>query len=216
MIRYRNLLQKYIRNTPAYLYIVKNYFPYASFDHIAHRSFDSHSLISHYEQAGFRVQDTTYTFPSIDVEAKWLKYTKRDDVYRIFISQYMRPNEYDIYSYEDYKEIQFHNDYVAWTILHQHDINHVAIVTDDIYSLASKLKKDPNVQLNQPNDPIKMSRDGRLLQMSTKAGTIEYQFPSGEITDVPYTFVEFIQRIDGRDGFESDNALQIFTSTNLN
>jgi hypothetical protein len=216
MIRFHNLLQKYIRNTPAYPYIVKNYFHYAWIDHIAHRSFNYQTLIAHYEQSGFRVQDATYNFPSIDVEAKWLKYDKNKDVYRIFVSQYMKPTNYRIETYEDYKAIQTENDYVAWTLLHRFDINHIAIVTNDIYDLATKLKKDSQVRLNQPEDPVKVSKDGKLLQMSTKADTIEYRFLSGEVVDVPYTFVEFIQRIDGRDGFESDNALQIFTSTDVN
>ena len=215
MIRFNNLLQKYIRNTPAYPYIIKNYFHYAFIDHIAHRSFDYSSLISHYERNGFRVQDNTYSFPSMDVEAKWLKYEKNENVYRIFVSQYMKPNDYKINTYSDYKAIQVENDYIAWTLLHRFDINHIAIVTNDIYDLAAKLKKDTQVKLNQPDDPIKVSKDGKLLQMSTKADTIEYTFPSGEIADVPYTFVEFVQRIDGRDGFESDNALQIFTSTDV-
>jgi hypothetical protein len=215
MIRFTNLLQKYIRNTPAYPYIIKNYFHYAFIDHIAHRSLDYESLIGHYERSGFKVQDTMYFFPSMAVEAKWLKYEKNDNVYRIFVSQYTKPNDYKIESYRDYKNIQVDNDYVAWTLLHRFDINHIAIRTDNIYDLATKLKKDSNIELNNPEDPITVSKDGRLLQMSTKADTIEYTFPNGEVADVPYTFIEFVQRIDGREGFESDNALQIFTSTDL-
>jgi 4-hydroxyphenylpyruvate dioxygenase-like putative hemolysin len=217
-MKFTNLLQKYIRNTPTYPYIIKNYFHYAFIDHIAHRSLDYHPIISHYERNGFRVQDTAYDFPSMNVEAKWMKYDKNPKVYRIFVSQYKdakTPISRVINSYKDYCNIQAENDYVAWTMLHRFDINHLAIATDNIFELASKLKKDTNVRLNHPEDPIKISKDGKLLQMSTKADTIEYTFANGEVAEVPYAFVEFVQRIDGRDGFESGNAEQILLSTNL-
>lgn len=215
MIHFTNLLQKYIRNTPSYAYLIKNYFHYALIDHVAHRSFDYSPILSNYERCGFKVQDANYTFPAMGVQAKWLKYVKNDNVYRIFVSQYMRINDHRIDSYDDYRRIQQMNDYVAWTLLHRFDINHVALQTDNIVGLAEKLKKDANVRLNNPDNPITVSKDGKLLQMSTVADTIEYQFPNGEIADVPYAFVEFVQRIDGRDGFESDNAMHIFTSTNV-
>jgi hypothetical protein len=215
-MRFHNQMQKYIRNTPSYLHIVKNYFNYAIIDHIAHRSFDYEPLIRRYEKCGFKVQDAKYTFPSINVEGTWLKHEKNNSVYRIFVSQYMKPTDYVIQSYKDYKRVQVENDYVAWTLLHRFDINHIAIVTDNIHDLVSKLKKDTVVQLNDPSDPIKISADGKLLQASTVADKIEYQFPNGEVEEVPYAFVEFVQRIDGREGFESDNARQIMKSTNAN
>ena len=42
-----------------------------------------------------------------------------------------------------------------------------------------------------------------------------YKFPDNELHIVPYAFVEFVQRKNNREGFESGNAAQIFKSTNL-
>jgi 4-hydroxyphenylpyruvate dioxygenase-like putative hemolysin len=42
-----------------------------------------------------------------------------------------------------------------------------------------------------------------------------YTFANGDKREVPYAFVEFIERRNGREGFETKNAAQIFTSTQL-
>ena len=81
--------------------------------------------------------------------------------------------------------------------------------------IIKRIRQDGTVILNNEEDPIEVSRDGKLLQASTVADKISYKFEDGNVHLVPYTFVEFIQRIDGREGFETKNAARIFTSTHL-
>jgi len=111
--------------------------------------------------------------------------------------------------------IKRENDYVAWTLLHNNDINHIAIEVYDIYEVVKKLKEDGTIQFNNEDNPVNVSKDGNLLQASTVADKILYRFPDNELHIVPYAFVEFIQRKNNREGFESGNAAQIFKSTNL-
>lgn len=206
-------LSKYIKYTPTFRYIKRELFKnYINIDHIAHRSFDYEKLINYYTSKNFTLKKDKYNFEKINVEATWLQ----ADCFRVFVSQYKGDeNKFKIHSFEDYKNIQKENDYVAWTLLHNHDINHLAIQVDDIEDILSKIKQDGTILLNNEKDPIEVSRDGKLLQASTVADKISYKFPNGEVHLVPYTFVEFVQRIGGREGFETKNAAKIFTSTHL-
>ncbi len=86
---------------------------------------------------------------------------------------------------------------------------------DDIEEIIAKIKKDATITLNNEDNPIQVSSDKKLLQASTIADKISYKFPNGEIHLVPYTFVEFIQRKDNREGFETTNAATILKSTHL-
>jgi 4-hydroxyphenylpyruvate dioxygenase-like putative hemolysin len=147
----------------------------------------------------------------MNVEATWLK----SNCFRVFLSQYRGDNNFKINSFEEYKKVQRENDYVAWTLLHNDDINHVAIQVEDIEDIIKNIRQDGTIMLNNENNPIEISTDGKLLQASTVADKIGYKFVNGEVHLVPYTFVEFIQRIDGREGFETRNAARIFTSTKL-
>lgn len=206
-------LNKYMKFTPTFRYVKRELFKnYINIDHIAHRSFNYNELKDYYTSKNFTLKKDKYIFDKINVEATWLK----ADCFRIFLSQYKGDrNKYSINSFEDYKKIQKENDYVAWTLLHSHDINHVAIQVDDIEEIIYKIKQDGTILLNNELNPINVSRDGNLLQASTVADKISYKFPNGEIRIVPYTFVEFVQRIGGREGFETNNAAEIFKSTHL-
>ena len=206
-------LNKYTILTPTFRYIKNTFFKkqFIKIDHIAHRSFDYSCLKSYYQNNNFKLQPEKYRFNNINVEASWLK----SDCFRIFLSEYKGENNFHINSYEDYKKIQHQNDYVAWTLLHKHDINHLAISVNDIEEIISKIKQDGTITLNNADNPIQVSSDKKLLQASTIADKITYKFPNGEIHLVPYTFVEFIQRIDNREGFETANATKIFQSTHI-
>jgi hypothetical protein len=159
----------------------------------------------------FDLKKDKYIFENMNVEATWLK----SNCFRVFLSQYRGLNNFKINNFEEYKKLQKENDYVAWTLLHKDDINHVAIQVEDIEDIIKRIRQDGTIMLNNENNPIEISRDGKLLQASTVADKISYKFEDGNVHLVPYTFVEFIQRIDGREGFETRNAARIFTSTNL-
>ena len=150
---------------------------------------------------------------------------------RIFVSRYMGVNiddnlkESDI----DLEQVQWHinnsdkkipytlyeklsqrNQYLAWTLLHRENINHIGIEVDNIQSIAERVSQ--LFPLNNPNNPIQVSEDGKLYQFSTKSIIKPYTFIEGEF-EVPYNFLEFVERIHGRDGFSEKNANVVFDST---
>jgi 4-hydroxyphenylpyruvate dioxygenase-like putative hemolysin len=207
-----SLFQKYIKFTPTFRYIKRELFNNKIIiDHIAYRSFNYDPIIQHYKNRLYELKKDIYTFDNINVKATWMK----SNCCRVFISQYEGKERFLINSFLDYKEIKSKNDYVAWTLLHGNDINHVALEVRDIYEIIDKINKDGSIELNNKDNPVKVSRDGNLLQASTIADKIHYKFPDGNIHLVPYTFVEFVERRNNREGFESENAREIFKSTNI-
>lgn len=211
-----NLLEKlttYYYHTRSFHYVKQRFFPKTPivFDHVAHRSFGYTPILSHYTSLGFKQQQDLYHFPHMNVHAIWLKHPS----FRVFLSQYEEPMFQQIQSYQDYQRIQKQNDYVAWTLLHKDDINHIAIQVPNLDEMIEKIKRDGQLRLNHPDQPIEQSADGKLRQASTVADTIPYTFPNGEKREVPYAFVEFVERRDGREGFETKNATRIFTSTKI-
>ena len=207
-----SLFHKYIKFTPTFRYIKKELFNNKIIiDHIAHRSFNYNHLIQHYQNRLYTLKNDVYKFPHINVNATWMK----SDCCRVFISQYEGKEKFVINNFEDYQRIKNENDYVAWTLLHGNDINHVALEVKDIHEIIERVKKDGTIQLNNEDNPIKVSKDGNLLQANTIADKIYYKFNDGEGRLVPYTFVEFVERRNKRDGFESENAREIFKSTNV-
>ena len=65
--------------------------------------------------------------------------------------------------------------------------------------------------MNYEGGLYKISRDKRLIQTASISEPIKYTFNDGSVHDVPYAFVELVQR--SREGFEEDNAERIITST---
>jgi hypothetical protein len=208
-------LTKYYQHTPSFHYVKQRFFPKTPlvFDHVAHRSFGYTPILSSYASLGFQQQKDIYQFPHMGVHAIWLKHHQQN--LRVFLSQYEEPMFQQINSYEDYQRIQKQNDYVAWTLLHKDDINHIAIQVPNLDEMLDKIKRDGHLRLNHPDKPIEQSVDGKLRQASTVADKMLYTFPNGEKREVPCAFVEFIERRDGREGFETRNAAGIFTSTQL-
>lgn len=206
-------LTKYYQHTPSFHYVQRRFFPKTQliYDHVAHRSFGYTPILAHYASLGFKQQHDFYHFPHMNVHAIWLKHPS----FRVFLSQYEEPVYQQIKSYADYERIQKQNDYLAWTLLHKDDINHIAIQVPNLEEMLDKIKRDGHLQLNNPAKPIEESADGNLRQASTVADKLVYTFPNGELRMVPYAFVEFVERRNGREGFETKNAAQIFTSTKL-
>jgi len=115
-----------------------------------------------------------------------------------------------VISHTLYRKVWQQNQYLAWTLVHRNDINHLAILVDDIEDICEKVGE--LVPLNNPKSPIQVSEDGDLLQFSTKPTLISKQFEEG-VFQIPHNFVEFIQRKNGRRGFSEKNANVIFNST---
>lgn len=197
-------------------------------DHFAYRTFDMNNIINCYPDC--TVEKDIYNFPN-NVTAKWL--SNKNDPY-IFVSQYNGLihdkkiksettinldklsnviKGYDKPSYDMYKKLNEHNQYLAWTILFKNEINHVAFLVDDIEETLNTIKeKYPEYSLTNPNAPIQVSEDKELFQFAIKAETIDYKF-SDVVKSVPFSFIEFVERKNGRRGFEGNNASKIFEST---
>ena len=129
--------------------------------------------------------------------------------------------EEDIVSYDDYQNLSKESEYAGWTLLHGTRINHVALTvpkTSTLIEFIERLKQH-NFRLNTIGGEIKTSNDGMLHQASILSDSIIHAFKE-EHRNVPGYFVEFVQRDKYeagsiREGFESQNALHIFDSTNI-
>ena len=100
------------------------------------------------------------------------------------------------------------DDYVKWTWLFDTEINHIALdmsdYGDDFYKVIETMINDLNLTMNNSDNIYQISKDKKLIQCSTKADLFNNKSKN---------FIEFVRRIDNRDGFEGDNAAVIFEST---
>lgn len=200
-------------------------------DHYAYRTFDMYSLINKKEKYyGYTLEKDEYTFGN-NVSARWM--SRGDDPF-IFVSQYdgifkdksiktdsfLNLDKLHFYiknpfapEFEFYKKVNEYNQYLGSTLLFRNQINHVAFLVDNIEQTCEKIKRDfPEYTLNNPEQPIQVSQDEELLQFSINADLVEYKFADG-IQKIPFNFIEFVERKNGRRGFEGKNAEKIFTST---
>jgi hypothetical protein len=167
--------------------------------------------------------ETTYKYPLRIFSSYYVDDEKRENIKNI-ISSIENKEFGDVYSYNDYLNIYKWNQYVAWTMIHKDTINHIAYHVDDIERLTYQMIKDgfkfnssqkgeSNKKcINSLNDVINVSPDGNLLQSSILSDKKLYKFTDGYQV-VPYTFVEFVERRNGREGFSEMNANNIMHST---
>lgn len=224
-----NTLINFFKTSSQFQYISKEMFNNVyKVDHFAYRTFDISKIIKSYPF--YNLEKDKYNFNN-NVSAKWLS---KESEPSIFVSQYngilsdkciknnstinldklnyyMKNNKLNDYNF--YKEINNYDQYLSWTLLFKNKINHIAFLVDDInethYEIENNYKQ---YKINNPSNPIQISKDNNLLQFSIKSETIPYKFDSTTI-DVPYTFIEFVERKNNRTGFESENAEKIFEST---
>jgi hypothetical protein len=197
-------------------------------DHIAFRSL--YKGMNKFDTTIYKKKNEIYNFPEYNVKAnEYYKYNQLLTEYplRIFSSYYAgecsdgsiinslrnKNNEFgEIYSYQDYLKIYNLNQYLAWTVLHKDTINHIAFQVDDLHKI-TKSMMDDGFTFSKVNDRIiNISLDGNLLQSSHMSIKKLYKFTDG-YHDVPYTFLEFVERRNGREGFSELNANQIMHST---
>jgi len=197
-------------------------------DHIAFRSL--YKGMNKFDTTIYEKKHEVYHFPEYNVKAnEYYKYNKftREYPLRIFSSYYagechdgsilnlLKNKNIDfgeMYSYHDYLKIYNWNQYVAWTMLHKDTINHIAFQVDDLQKITNSMMDD-GFTFSKVNDQIiNTSLDGNLLQSSHISIKNLYKFTDG-YHNVPYTFLEFVERRNGREGFSESNANQIMHST---
>ena len=197
-------------------------------DHIAFRSL--YKGMNKFDNTIYEKKNEVYHFPEYNVKAnEYYKYNKltREYPLRIFSSYYagechdgsilnlLKNKNFDfgeMYSYHDYLKIFNWNQYVAWTMLHKDTINHIAFKVDDLQKVTNSMIND-GFTFSKVNDQIiNTSPDGNLLQSSHISIKNLYKFTDG-YHNVPYTFLEFVERRNGREGFSESNANQIMHST---
>ena len=197
-------------------------------DHIAFRSL--YKGMNKFDTTIYEKKNEVYHFPEYNVKAnEYYKYNKftREYPLRIFSSYYagechdgsilnlLKNKNIDfgeMYSYHDYLKIFNWNQYVAWTMLHKDTINHIAFQVDDLQKVTNSMMDD-GFTFSKVNDQIiNTSPDGNLLQSSHISIKNLYKFTDG-YHNVPYTFLEFVERRNGREGFSESNANQIMHST---
>ncbi|KAI3733602.1 hypothetical protein L6452_13046 [Arctium lappa] len=138
-------------------------------------------------------------------------------------------------SHTEFQQLASESEYAAWTLVNGYSVNHVTIST---HRLKSRLKNIKNLnqfieengfKLNSEGGVLKVSPDALLLQSSTVADSIPFEFSDGFKNSVPGSYIEFAERlvlpeyrdlpedkieeIHRRDGFEVGNADKIFEST---
>ncbi|GJY44183.1 DUF1338 domain-containing protein [Tanacetum coccineum] len=138
-------------------------------------------------------------------------------------------------SHSEFQQLARESEYAAWTLVNGYNLNHVTISThrlrpplNDINNF-NQFVQDNGFKLNSEGGVLKVSPDGLLLQSSTVADSIPFQFSDGFTESVPCSYIEFAQRlvlpqykhlpqheveeVHRRDGFEVGNADKIFEST---
>ncbi|KAI3730959.1 hypothetical protein L1987_62140 [Smallanthus sonchifolius] len=138
-------------------------------------------------------------------------------------------------SHMEFQQLARESEYAAWTLVNGYALNHVTISAhrlkpplNDINNL-NQFIQDKGFKLNSEGGVLKVSPDSLLLQSSTVADSIPFEFSDGVKETVPCSYIEFAQRlvlpqykdlpqdkveeVHRRDGFEVGNADKIFEST---
>jgi len=125
-------------------------------------------------------------------------------------------------TWEDYITTLKESEYAAWVLYNRYYLNHFTITIQKLAKYNTIVQFNTflesfGIKLNSAGGKIKRSADGKLLQSSSVAKTIQAKFPLANGTKqyhaIAGSYVEFAERIDGRDGFEVGNADKIFEST---
>lgn len=138
-------------------------------------------------------------------------------------------------SHSEFVQLARESEYAAWTLVNGYALNHVTISTHRLKSYLKNIKnlnqfiEENGYKLNSEGGVLKVSPDGLLLQSSTLADSVSFEFSDGITASVPCSYIEFAERLvlpqykhipqtevkeyHRRDGFEVGNADKIFEST---
>lgn len=137
--------------------------------------------------------------------------------------------------HSEFQQLARESEYAAWTLVNGYALNHVTIATHHLKSQIRNIEslnlfiEENGFKLNSEGGVLKVSPDGLLLQSSTVADSVSFQFSDGITELVPCSYIEFAERLilpqyksipeeeikefHRRDGFEVGNADKIFEST---
>lgn len=140
---------------------------------------------------------------------------------------------------QDYDLLSMESEYAAWVIYNRYYLNHFTISVHnlppgfDTIAQFNDFLEANGFRLNDAGGKIKVSGDGKLIQSSTVAEMVEAKFDDGQggtvMHQISGSYVEFaerrvldefahltpdgIERRHRRDGFDAENADNIFEST---
>ena len=139
------------------------------------------------------------------------------------VDQFLHTRLWDQPTWDDYKLANDESEYVSWVLNNQYYLNHFTISVHALptgYNTIEQFNdflESIGIQLNDSGGKVKVSHDGKLRQSAAVSNTVDvlFQTTSGDPVQatVPGSYVEFAERIDGRDGFDPGNANNIFEST---
>ncbi|KNA22634.1 hypothetical protein SOVF_032620 [Spinacia oleracea] len=139
--------------------------------------------------------------------------------------------------HSEFQQLARESEYAAWTLVNGYALNHVTISTHQLNSHLKNINRlnqfieDNGFKLNSDGGILKVSPDGFLLQSSTVADSVPFEFSDGMTKSVPCSYIEFAERLvlpqykdlpdeevkefHRREGFEVGNADKIFESTSM-
>eukprot|EP01024_Parvocaulis_polyphysoides_P022623 TRINITY_DN2096_c0_g1_i1.p2 TRINITY_DN2096_c0_g1~~TRINITY_DN2096_c0_g1_i1.p2 ORF type:complete len:300 (+),score=37.61 TRINITY_DN2096_c0_g1_i1:161-1060(+) len=135
--------------------------------------------------------------------------------------------------YEDFENLNNESEYGGWTLTNGYAVNHATVSVHNLDGLQNGLQnlneflQAEGFVLNQSGGAVKISSDGGLLQSSTMADKMIFEFKDGIKREISSSYIEFAERvvlkefqnlneireIHRRDGFEAASADKIFEST---
>ena len=155
-----NSFFKFIESSPQFLNLSTKMFNRCyKLDHFAYRSFNMVPIAKRFMNERYALENDKYEFTN-NVSARWLSHARHPF---LFVSQYngiandskLKQNtkiniaeletiikEREKLSYSMYKEIARTNQYLAWTLLFENQINHVAFQVADIEEAVRQIKTD--------------------------------------------------------------------------
>ena len=141
------------------------------------------------------------------------------------VDQFLHSPLWTTPTYEDYQRVLEESEYAAWVLYNRYYLNHFTITIqalnthNDIASF-NQFLESIGIQLSTAGGVIKQSQDKKLLQSASVAKKVKALFPHEDGSEQQHliagSYVEFAQRIKGREGFEVGNADKIFESTFTN
>ena len=139
------------------------------------------------------------------------------------VDQFLHTRLWPQPTWEDYVHAAKESEYVSWVLNNRYYLNHFTISIHELpdgyndIQQFNEFLESIGITLNDAGGKVKVSKDGQLLQSASVSNMVNVEFFSEDGTimnqDVPGSYVEFAQRVDGRDGFDSGNADRIFEST---
>ncbi|RVW82432.1 hypothetical protein CK203_048980 [Vitis vinifera] len=103
--------------------------------------------------------------------------------------------------YSEFQQLARESEYAAWTLVNGYAVNHVTISTHQLKShlrnieMLNQFIEENGFKLNSEGGVLKVSPDGLLLQSSTVADSVSFQFSDGVTESVPCSYIEFAERL---------------------